>query len=135
VATVTIVARTDAAITRDDGRPCSNISAASETRGEFEVRRSGPTGHDLTVTYGSSGVSSDYLPLTGQVTIPAGAESAVVTVDPTMTFPPAPVHIHRSSSLALMLHDGAGYDVGPVSSAAIGLTFDVDLYGCPKRAA
>jgi len=131
---VTIVARGDGAITRDDDHPCSNISATSTTRGQFEVRRSGPTDGDLTVSYGASGIASDYLPLTGRVTIPRGAASVVVMIDPTMTFPPAPVHVHRSSSLALALDDGAAYDVGPESSAAIGLTFDVDLYGCPKVA-
>lgn len=135
VPTVTIVALAGGAITRNDGRPCSNISSATQSRGQLEVRRTGPTDGDLVVSYGDSGIAADYLPLPGQITIPAGTASAVLLVDPAMTFPPPPAHVHRSSSLAVTVNDGAAYDVGPESSAAIGLTFDVDLYGCPQVAA
>lgn len=135
VPTVTIVALTGGAIRRSDGHPCSNISSASITRGQLEVRRSGATDQAVTVSYGDSGERSDYAPLAGQVTIPAGAAAATVVIDPTMTYPAAPAHVHRSSSLAITLNDGAAYDVGPESSAAIGLQFDVDLFGCGAPAA
>jgi hypothetical protein len=132
---VTIVALGGGSFIQSDDHECSNISAQTLTRGRLEVRRSGPTSSELTVSYDDSGITGDYQPLPGQITIPAGASSVVLDVDPTMPVPRGSVHVHRSSSLAVMINDGAGYDVGGESSAAIGLRFDVDVYGCPERAA
>lgn len=56
-----------------------------EDPGEFTVTRTGPTTDDLIVNYEVSGTATpdeDYVALTGSVTIPAGASSAYITVNP-----------------------------------------------------
>lgn len=130
---VTLVALADGAIKQSDDRPCSNISAQSVTRGQFEVRRSGSTATDLVVRYGATGADADHDPLPGQVTIPAGATSAVIFVDPHLSDGPAPRHEHRSSVLQIALEGGDGYTLGPAASAAVALRFDIDVFGCDRK--
>lgn len=132
VPSVAVVALGDGSITRSNDRPCSNISAQSIERGQLEVSRTGATNSELAVQYGVTGVDADHEPLPGQITIPAGAASAVIMVDPRMSDGPPPVHVHRSSSLTVALADGSAYDLGPTSSAAVTLRFDVDVFGCGK---
>ena len=64
-----------------------NATESSGSPGEFTVTRTGPTGQPLTVYYswGSYAplyASTDYQPLSGNVTIPAGQNSATIAVNP-----------------------------------------------------
>jgi hypothetical protein len=130
---VTIRAVTDASVTVNDDRPCSNISAATLRRGELEVTRTGAVDTALTVRYTTAGTSSsngDAEALPNEITIPVGAATASVWVTPSGEHAPAPVHLHRSGALALTLIDTDIYDVGATSTAEIALQFDFDLFGC-----
>jgi hypothetical protein len=75
VPTVTVQATRDGAFTL--GTPaCANISSTSLAPGTVEVRRAGPTVHDLTLHYGvTADDQNDFEPLSGVVTIPAGPPS------------------------------------------------------------
>ncbi len=130
---VSIAALVDAAFTHDDVQPCSDISAQSMSRGQLEVRRSGPRVTDLAVHYASYGADADHEVLPGQIVIPAGASSAVIMVDPRAGDMTAPRHVHRASALSIVVQGGAGYAPGPSASAAIELRFDIDVYGCSRR--
>src|SRR6185369_3640937 len=76
----------------DDDTPVVSVSVpdavASEAgpdAGTFLITRTGSTAAALTVYYGLSGSAlhgTDYAPLTGQLTIPAGATSAPVVIMP-----------------------------------------------------
>ncbi len=130
---VTIRAVADASVMVNDDRACSNISAASLGRGELEVARTGSLDTALTVHYTTSGTSSangDAEALPNEVTIPAGASTASVWVTPSSAHAPAPLHLHRSGTLALTLADTDAYDVGAAPTAEIALHFDIDLFGC-----
>jgi len=131
---ITIAARANGVFWRNDNHRCSNGSAQSLTRGECEVRRTGSTSGALSVAYRVAGTSSDFAPLSGAVTIPPGAASAVIGVVPTIVEAPAPVHVHRSSTVTVTLVDGASYDLG-AASAAITLRFDIDQFGCERAGA
>lgn len=130
---VTIRAVTDGSVLVDDARPCSNISAASLGRGELEIGRTGSADAPLTVRYttaGSASSNGDIEALPNEITIPAGAATASVLVTPSAGHAPAPLHLHRSSALTLVLTDTDLYDVGAASTAEIALRFDFDLFGC-----
>ena len=65
--------------------PDPSASEAGQDTGTFLLTRTGSTAAPLTVYYGLTGSASygtDYVALTGQVTIPAGATSAPVVVTP-----------------------------------------------------
>jgi hypothetical protein len=130
VVSVSVAALQGGSITRSDGAACSNISSQTLAKGRLEVNRSGSTAAPLTVRYSTTGADGDFTPLPGSVTIPAGASSATVEVIPTMVFGPAPQHVHRSSSVAFALADDPGYDLAAPATAAVTLTFDVDVFGC-----
>ena len=103
------------------------------TRGQFESGAPARPTLRLTVSYWHSGIAATTCRFPARSRFPPVRRVPWSIIDPTMSFPAAPAHVHRSSSLAVTLNDGAAYDVGR-SSAAIGLTFDVDLYGCPEVA-
>jgi hypothetical protein len=130
VVSVSVAAMQGGSITRSDGAACSNISSQTLAQGRLELRRTGSTAAPLTVRYSTAGADGDFTPLPGAVTIPAGAASATVDVTPTMTFGPAPQHIHRSSSVAFAVLDDPAYDLAAPATAAVTLTFDVDVFGC-----
>jgi hypothetical protein len=127
---VSVVAVSDGQITQSEDRPCASLSAQTIARGQLEVRRSGSTATALVVPYTVTGTEADHAPLPGQITIPAGAGSAVILVDPHLSDAPLPRHEHRSSVLQVSLQAGPGYQVAPATTAAITLRFDVDLFGC-----
>lgn len=63
----------------------SSATEAGLTTGTFAISRTGSTAAALTVNYtvsGSATPGSDYIALTGSVTIPAAAASAAITVTP-----------------------------------------------------
>ncbi|MGQ0626783.1 MAG: beta strand repeat-containing protein, partial [Phycisphaerales bacterium] len=63
----------------------SSASEQGPNGGSFIVTRSGPNTNGLTVTYtvgGTATAGADYAALSGTVTIPAGASSAVITLVP-----------------------------------------------------
>jgi hypothetical protein len=130
---VSIVALSDATFTQNDQRPCSNLSAQTLGRGQLEVRRTGSIAADLVVSYGATGADGDHEALPGRITIPAGAASAVIPVDPHVGDVSAPRHDHHSSTLSVSVLGGLGYMPGPAASAAIAVRFDVDVYGCDQR--
>jgi hypothetical protein len=130
VVTVSVAAMQGGSITRSDGAACSNISSQTLAKGQLEVDRTGSTAAPLTVRYTTAGADGDFNPLPGSVTIPAGAASAIVDVTPTMAFGPAPQHVHRSSSVSFAVLDDPAYDLAAPATAALTLTFDVDVFGC-----
>jgi hypothetical protein len=127
---VSVAALEGGAITRSDGTACSNISSQTLAKGRLELRRTGATEAPLTVRYTTTGGDGDFTPLPGSVTIPAGAPTATVEITPTMVFGPAPQHVHRSSSVAFAVLDDPAYDLAAPATAAVTLTFDVDVFGC-----
>lgn len=85
----------------------------------FTVSRTGPTNAPLTVyftTAGSATSESDYRPLTGSVTIPAGAESATVTLTPVVK--DASSGMTPNKSVVLTLANGPAYSVGSSNFAS-----------------
>jgi hypothetical protein len=130
VVTVSVAALHGGSITRSDGAACSNISSQTLALGRLELRRTGSTAAPLTVRYATSGAEGDFTSLPGAVTIPAGSSSATVDVTPTMTFGPAPQHVHRSSSVSFALVEDPAYAFAAPATAAVTLTFDVDVFGC-----
>lgn len=98
-------------------RVYADTSAAVEgedNEGRFTVVRSGPTGEPLTVRYTVSGTAiagTDYATLSGWVTIPAGATSAVITVRGL-----ADGLLEGTETVSIELQDGPGYQVGTISS-------------------
>jgi hypothetical protein len=130
VVTVSVVALEGGSITRSDGTACSNISSQTLAKGRLDVHRTGSTAGPLTVRYSTTGGDGDFAPLPGSVTIPAGAVSATVEITPTMVFGPAPQHVHRSSSVSFAVLDDPAYDLAAPATAAVTLTFDVDVFGC-----
>lgn len=130
VVSVSVAAMQSGSITRSDGAACSDISSQSLAKGQVELRRTGSTASPLTVRYSAAGAAGDFTPLPGSVTIPAGAASATVDVIPTMVSGPAPEHVHRTSSVTFAVLDDPAYDLAAPATAAVTLTFDVDVFGC-----
>jgi kumamolisin len=65
--------------------PIPNASIVGPAAGQFLVSRTGSTSSSVTVTYSVAGTAvanTDYYPLTGTVTIPVGASTATITVNP-----------------------------------------------------
>jgi len=100
-------------------------AAASEpgvNTGTFIVARTGAASAPLTVSYTVAGTAtsgSDYAPLSGSVTIPAGAPSATIVLtvlDDTLAEP--------DESVLLTLAGGASYAVGSPSSATVTISDD-----------
>jgi len=85
----------------------------------FTVSRTGPTNAPLTVyftTAGSATSEADYRPLTGSVTIPAGAESTTVTLTPVVK--DASSGMTPNKSVVLTLANGPAYSVGSSNFAS-----------------
>jgi len=114
-----------------DDRPFVSVVAtdaaaaeAGPTSGSFTVSRSGNGSTDwpLTVFYSVSGTAtpgSDYTALSGSVTIPAGASSASVAVNPVDD----PL-IEISESVVVTLSPGAAYSIGAASAATVTIVSD-----------
>jgi hypothetical protein len=98
-------------------------TSANETgtvAGEFIFTRDGPTLLPLTVNYGVSGSATngiDYPGLLGFVTIPAGASSATITLQPL-----ADTTVEPTETVTLTLVSGANYVVGAASSGTVSIT-------------
>ena len=106
ISTVTIAATTP------------NASEAGPAPGVFTVTRTGSTGGALTVSYSVSGTAtsgSDYIALTGSVTIPAGAASAPITVTPVDDA----VIGESNETVVVTLTAAIGYTVGAPASATV----------------
>jgi len=95
------------------------------TTGTFVVTRTGSTTAPLTVGYylgGTASVDTDYAPLTGNVTIPAGASSATITltpIDDTLVEPDETAIAGVASSSA--------YIIGAANSATVTIASDDTL--------
>jgi hypothetical protein len=131
---VTIAAVSDGSFSESDDRPCSNVSAETMERGQVEVRRSGATDDELVVGYAPEGMDADHDPMAGWISIPAGASSAVIYIDPHPAEAPAPRHEHRSGVVRVTLQGRDTYTLGPVTSVSVTLRFDIDVFGCSRPA-
>lgn len=116
----------------DDDQPVLTVvatdSAAAEAGndpGVFTITRTGSTTAALTVNYGLTGSAlhgTDYVPLPGVLTIPAG--SAVGTV----VITPIDDGIGEPAQTALFqLRGGIGYTVGAASNATVTITDNSDV--------
>ena len=113
-ATVTILDG-DARVTVAASTPVAE--EAGPKPGAFTVTREGPTADALAVSYavaGSATPATDYVPLPGTVTIPAGATTAVVTVKPV----PDAVS-DDGETVILTLKPGPRYAVGSALAATV----------------
>jgi hypothetical protein len=92
---------------------------ASQPNGQpavFTVSRTGPTASAVTVGYTLGGTAvngTDYAALPGNVTIPAGASSATVTINPTSYSSPV-----GNKTVTLALNSGSGFALGTQASAS-----------------
>ncbi len=89
------------------------------TAGEFTVTRTGPTLTPLTINYGVGGTATnavDYPALVGFVTIPAGAASATVALQPY-----ADTSVENSESVVLTLAAGGSYALGAANAATVSI--------------
>jgi hypothetical protein len=123
----------DGIVVVDGVAPCSNVSSASEQPGQLRVYRSGPTDTALAVHYTSqpsAGGGNDYEPLSGEVIIPAGAQTATIAVIPRFRDSPPPIHVHRTSVLTSTLNNSVDYTLGAASSATVNLRFDIAVFEC-----
>lgn len=107
--TLVAIAATDAA-----------AAEAGQNPGTFTILRTGDTTDALTVVYGfavgtGQATSDDYTPiLTGNVEIPAGANSVDITITPVDD--PIP---EGTETVTLVLFDEPGYDLGTNTSATV----------------
>lgn len=111
----------------------SNTAVANITsleNGVFEILRQGGI-DELTVTYlisGTATAGSDYVPLSGTVTIPFGENSAIVSLQPLASSPMA-----LSESVILTLQNSADYNLGAEITENINVikevVIDVTNYG------
>jgi hypothetical protein len=94
----------------------------------FTVTRTGNTSAALTVQYGVSGKATpgaDYLALSGTITIPAGATTAVITVTPLDD-----ALVESNETVIVNLLSMPGYNVGTSSAATVKIASD-DAPGAP----
>jgi len=102
-------------------------SEAGPNSGIFAIRRSGSVTSDLTVKYSLDGTAvngTDYEPLSGSVTIRAGAESAAVVVQPIDD-----CSTESAELVTLTLTADASYHVNGVLDTATLIILDDDLPG------
>jgi uncharacterized protein (DUF1800 family) len=98
-------------------------NTANETgtlAGEFVFTRTGDTLAPLTVNYGVSGSATngiDYPALLGTFTIPAGASSATLALQPL-----ADTNVETTESVTLTLGPGANYTLGAAISGTVSIT-------------
>jgi glucose/arabinose dehydrogenase len=94
----------------------------ASTTGTLTVTRSGSTASALTVLYdvtGTASAGSDYEPLPGTLTIPAGSASAVITITTV-----SDTVVEGNETVIVTLESGAGYVVGAPDSAAVTIARD-----------
>jgi len=102
--------------------PATAVIPEAGGRTDFLVTRSDVGTSDLIVTYSVAGTAtagSDYEPLTGTVTIPAGQQSAtfsLVAIDDTQYEP--------DETVVVSLKDGSMYDVGAESASTVTIKSD-----------
>jgi hypothetical protein len=97
--------------------PTGAGAAEPLTPGRFTVKRDGYLSPDLVVYYNVSGTATsglDYAPLSGSVTIPAGASSADIVVTPRDDS-----LLEGDESVVLTLTNSASYNVGTPGSATL----------------
>jgi hypothetical protein len=101
----------------------SDAAEAGLDPGVFTVTRSGgDPAAPLTVIYMTSGtasVGSDYIMLSGSVTIPAGAISATITITPIDD-----LLLEQAETVEALLVSGANYSIGTPSSATVTIADD-----------
>ena len=88
--------------------------------GEFVFTREGDTFAPLTVNYGVGGSATngvDYPALTGSVTIPAGATSITLPLQPLTD-----TNVESTETVTLTLAPGNGYVIGPENSGTVSIT-------------
>lgn len=98
--------------------------------GEFTVSRGEVTYGDLTVAYSVGGTAVpgvDYVALSGTLTIPDGATSAAIAVQPLDDVEP-----EAAETVALSLSAGADYVIGAPSEATVVIDDDGDLVAAPE---
>jgi hypothetical protein len=98
----------------------SQNSSEDGTVGEFVVYRTGDLTYDLAVSYsvGGSADSSDYVPLTGSVTIPAGDSQASIFVTAIDD-----AEVEGTDTIEVTLNSGPGYTIDAAAASAT-----MDLY-------
>ena len=97
--------------------PTGAGAAEPSTPGQFTVKRDGDLSPDLVVYYNVSGTATsglDYVPLSGSVTIPAGASSADIVLTPLDDN-----LLEGDESVILTLTNNASYNVGTPGSATL----------------
>ena len=88
----------------------------------FTVTRSGSTTSDLSVQYkitGTAGPGVDYVALSGNVTIPAGASTAIITVTPIDD-----TLVESNETIVVTILAASGYKVGSPSAATVKIASD-----------
>lgn len=115
----------------DDDQPIVTVVATDNTASEsgndpgvFTITRTGSTAAALTVNYGVTGSAlhgTDYMPLPGVLTIPAGSAVATVVVTPIDDAIGEP-----SQTAVLQLRGGIGYTVGAASNSTVTISDNGD---------
>lgn len=88
----------------------------------FTVSRTGSTTSDLTVQYkinGTAGPNIDYVALSGNVTIPAGASTALIVVTPIDD-----TLLESNETIVVTILAAAGYALGAPSAATVKIASD-----------
>lgn len=111
------------------GAPLVTISATDLLAKEagldpatFTVTRTGSTTSALTVQYGVNGkavAGADYIALSGTITIPAGASTALITVTPLDD-----ALVESNETVVVTLLPGPGHNVGTASVATVKIASD-----------
>ena len=111
------------------GAPLVTISATDLLAKEagldpatFTVTRTGSTTSALTVQYGVNGkavAGADYLALSGTITIPAGASTALITVTPLDD-----ALVESNETVVVTLLPGPGHNIGTASVATVKIASD-----------
>ncbi len=97
--------------------PTGAGAAEPSTPGQFTVKRDGDLSPNLVVYYNVSGTATsglDYVPLSGSVTLPAGASSANIVLTPRDDN-----LLEGDESVVLTLTNNASYNVGTPGSATL----------------
>jgi hypothetical protein len=106
----------------------ATATEAGASPGAFTVSRTGSTSAALTVTYavgGGATAGSDYVTLSGTLTIPAGSASAPIVVTPIDD-----ALVEADETVIVTLSAGAAYVVGAPSAATVTIVSD-DVTGGP----
>ena len=126
-ATITVLSGQTPGVYAVGTRPCAK---ASDGKGLITVARWGNLASRITVNYtilGNAVAGTDYRPLPGKVTIPAGARSATIEVIPLRY----PTRGQPYKSVAISLDAGDGYGFGPYCGAACVIITDQDAPNVP----